>query len=288
MYTIKQLQAFVATAEHSGFSQAAKFLKKDRTTISELVESLEVDAGLKLFERHARKLTLTDTGQHLFQFAKATLEEQKLFNSSVEGLNRSEPNHLTLAVDSLLPRSRIYRSLATVAQQFPTIELTLLSGDTKSVMEWVADGRAEVGVLTSLMDRFEGLTHFGIFSFDIVDIAPPTWFNQGAVLNDWQVRSKPLINFRFLKNLDLSHQQKSHHNIYVNNVDEMVRMVASGIGWASVPSELAKPYIEQGLVSEFSFEGEQAFVWNAEVAYRTDRWLSSAADCFVDNMIASN
>ena len=57
------LRSFEAAARHLNFTAAADELNLTQSAISQQVRSLEVRLGLKLFERKARGLLLTDEGR---------------------------------------------------------------------------------------------------------------------------------------------------------------------------------------------------------------------------------
>ena len=53
-FTLRQLQFFVAAAEHGSVSGAAKSLAISQSSVTEAIKSLEGDLGITLFERRAR------------------------------------------------------------------------------------------------------------------------------------------------------------------------------------------------------------------------------------------
>lgn len=64
--SLNAMRAFEATARHLSFTQAANELCVTVTAVSHQVRHLEAVLGLKLFERQARALALTTSGETLF------------------------------------------------------------------------------------------------------------------------------------------------------------------------------------------------------------------------------
>jgi DNA-binding transcriptional LysR family regulator len=60
IYSFAQLEAFTAVAENGSLVKAA--LKKDRTTLRDLIDFLEDGLGYALFIRDGRTLRLTPEG----------------------------------------------------------------------------------------------------------------------------------------------------------------------------------------------------------------------------------
>src|SRR5690554_3547163 len=60
---IKQIRYFLAVAEHKSFSKAAEKINIAQPALSLQIKVLEEKLAVKLLNRHARGVTLTDTGQ---------------------------------------------------------------------------------------------------------------------------------------------------------------------------------------------------------------------------------
>lgn len=69
----KNLQAFLATAQHLNFTHAAEALNMTQGAISRQIQSIESLMGVALFYRQARGLALTPEG------AKFILSQKKSF-----------------------------------------------------------------------------------------------------------------------------------------------------------------------------------------------------------------
>ena len=57
------LQSFLAVAEHGSLSAAARNFEGSQPTMGRHIASLEIDLGVRLFERTATGLVLTATGK---------------------------------------------------------------------------------------------------------------------------------------------------------------------------------------------------------------------------------
>ncbi|WP_027132765.1 LysR family transcriptional regulator [Geminicoccus roseus] len=70
MQTLAKLEAFVQSARHGSFSEAARRLSLTPAAVSRNVALLERDLGVRLFHRSTRRLTLTEAGER-FRLAVA-------------------------------------------------------------------------------------------------------------------------------------------------------------------------------------------------------------------------
>jgi DNA-binding transcriptional LysR family regulator len=62
-----KLKIFHTVAEASSFTKASTILNLSQSAISRQIQSLENELKIKLFERHARGLVLTNNGEYLFK-----------------------------------------------------------------------------------------------------------------------------------------------------------------------------------------------------------------------------
>ena len=75
MDRFRQLDAFVAVAEHGGFSAAAKHLNLSPPSVTRLIAALEARLDARLFVRTTRHVSLTETGRRLFADATRVLAD---------------------------------------------------------------------------------------------------------------------------------------------------------------------------------------------------------------------
>ena len=85
-----KLKIFHTVAEASSFTKASTVLNLSQSAISRQIQSLEHELKIKLFERHARGLVLTDNGKYLFQTAHEVIAKLK----DVEATFSDEKNKL--------------------------------------------------------------------------------------------------------------------------------------------------------------------------------------------------
>ena len=111
MRDLNDLQFFAAVIAHGSFSAAARQLGVPKSRISRRVALLEEELGVRLIERSTRHLSVTEVGQHVYDRARAALEEVGAIEdaalrsrSEPRGLVRvSCPLGLTRSISELLP-----------------------------------------------------------------------------------------------------------------------------------------------------------------------------------------
>ena len=74
---------FYAVAEAGNFTKATYVLNLSQSAISRQIQSLEQELKTKLFERHARGLSLTENGEYLFKTAHEVISKLKDVESAL-------------------------------------------------------------------------------------------------------------------------------------------------------------------------------------------------------------
>src|SRR4051794_36440325 len=75
MDKLRSLHYFVAAAETSSFSAAARRFGVSTAAVAKMIQSLERELGLTLFERHAQGLALTAGGASYLEACRPALAQ---------------------------------------------------------------------------------------------------------------------------------------------------------------------------------------------------------------------
>ena len=102
-FTLRQLRTFVAVAEAGSVSHAAQVLSISQSAVSEAVKDLEADLGVRLFDRHARGLSVTQRGHQFLRHARDILAQVQASRRVIAGEEREAlRGTLQLGVTSLM------------------------------------------------------------------------------------------------------------------------------------------------------------------------------------------
>ena len=126
-----KLKIFHAVAEAGSFTKATINLNLSQSAISRQILSLENDLKIKLFERHARGLSLTDNGEHLYKTAHEVISKLKDVESTLIDKRDKLSGKLTITTVVsfgtvwLTPRIKEFMKLN------PEVEIELIFDDTE-------------------------------------------------------------------------------------------------------------------------------------------------------------
>ena len=150
--TLRQLQYFVAVAEHRAFGTAADALAVSQPSLSKQLATMEAELGATLFERTSRRVTLTSVGEELLPRARTILQEVREFRATARGSVGPFGDRLSIGV---LPSIGAYfMPLASrrLHRLFPDLRLAVQEGSTIQLLAMLKDGRLDAVIGTPTND----------------------------------------------------------------------------------------------------------------------------------------
>ncbi|MBY5320898.1 MULTISPECIES: LysR family transcriptional regulator [Rhizobium] len=123
------LADFNLVARHGGFGKAARATGRPKATLSRRVAELESDLALRLFERGARNLKLTEEGRALFERTGALLAELDETAAAIASGGQKPKGRLRISAPLHFSQTAMGRIAAGFALQYPEVRLEVTSED---------------------------------------------------------------------------------------------------------------------------------------------------------------
>lgn len=144
----QSLQAFIAVADTTSFSQAGEQLHLTQPAISKRIATLEHQTGAKLFDRINRRVSLTEAGRLLLPRARQILQLVEDSRRQLHNLSGSVEGSLTLATSHHVGLHRLPPALKAFTQRYPDVDLDLRFLDSEQAYHGVITGEIELAVVT--------------------------------------------------------------------------------------------------------------------------------------------
>ena len=123
------LADFNLVARHGGFGRAARESGRPKATLSRRVAELEASLDLRLFERGARSLKLTEEGRALFERTALLLTELEETATAIASGGHSARGRLRISVPLLFSQTAMGRLAAGFALRYPEVRLEVTTED---------------------------------------------------------------------------------------------------------------------------------------------------------------
>lgn len=143
-----RLYAFLAVAEHGGFSAAGRAVGRTQSAVSQAVAGLERQLGQQLFHREARGATLTEAGRILLAHAQQAETELQDAKRRLAALSPSESDQLRIGTTDTLGCYLLPEALSAFRTLHPRTEVHMIAGTSPAIAEAVAEGKVEAGVVS--------------------------------------------------------------------------------------------------------------------------------------------
>ena len=241
-----KLKIFHAVAEAGSFTSATVILNISQSAISRQIQSLEEDLKVKLFERHARGLTLTQNGEYVYKTAHEVISKIKEIETSLGDQKNKPTGKLTITTVRsfgthwLTPRIQEFMNLN------PEIEIELIFDDKELDL---STRQADIGIF---MRRPKQLNYI---QRKLVDInyhiygstrylekygIPKTTndLNKHRFISFGKGAPSPVFNPDWALKLGNKDSKKRKPIMKVNSVMGLLLAVESGVGLAALPDYL--------------------------------------------------
>ena len=126
---LEALADFNLVARHGGFGRAARAMDRPKATLSRRVAELEASLNLRLFERGARVLKLTEEGKALFERTSALLTELDETAAAIASGGGTPRGKLRISAPLLFSQIAMGKLAAEFALQYPEVRLEVTTED---------------------------------------------------------------------------------------------------------------------------------------------------------------
>jgi DNA-binding transcriptional LysR family regulator len=167
------LKTYLELIKLGSFSAVAKKLSISQPAVSFQIQKLEHDLEARLINRNQKKITLTDAGRRLLEFATAVDGEETALLQDL-GKLRDEVGGELLIAASTTPGEYVMPVLVgEFLNQNPAVRSRVVIEDSTLVISGVKDGKYEVGFCGSVPPKGQGFETFKMAEDEIVLIVFP-------------------------------------------------------------------------------------------------------------------
>jgi len=241
-----KLKIFYAVAEAGSFTSATVNLNLSQSAISRQIQSLEYDLNVKLFERHARGLTLTENGEYVFRTAREVISKLKEVETSLGDKKNKPTGKLTVTTFVSFGTTWLTPRIQEFMQLNPDIEIELIFDDKELDL---STRQADIGIWARRPKQLNYIQK------KLIDInyhiyGSPKYLekygypkkesdlNQHKFISFGKGAPSPVFNPDWALKLGMKDNKKRKTVMKVNSVYGLLLAVQSGVGLAALPDYL--------------------------------------------------
>ena len=272
------LADFNLVARHGGFGRAARAAGRPKATLSRRVSELESSLDLRLFERGARALKLTQEGRALYERTGALLAELGETAAAIASGGDKPRGGLRISAPLLFSQTAMGKLAAAFALKYPQVRLEVTTEDR--AVDMIEEGYDLV--IRVNPDPDETLVGRILMRDRLVVVASP---GLGRPKGD---RAVPSVA-RGASDLSTTWDVRARSRSFRIKTDPVLRLsslimvrdaVRAGVGAARLPISLVNHDLAAGRLAHWGdIDGPDIILW---ALYPSRRLLSARVSAFLD------
>lgn len=147
------MRVFVTAARTLSFSKCAAALNITQPAVSRHIGELEARYGMPLFTRGTSGVALTKAGGLLLSHAEGLLSAYQKMDYDMELLSQTSQGRLSIGASTTIAMYLLPPVLASFMELSGGVEVSMLSGNSENVEQWLRDGTVDIGFVENASRR---------------------------------------------------------------------------------------------------------------------------------------
>ncbi len=167
-----KLKVFCTVAETKSFSKASEIIHLTQPAVSLQIQSLEETYETKLFDRTGNTITLTPSGEVLYNYAKDILALYAEAEKEIGKITGLIKGSVMIGASSTIGNYVLPNVIVEFKKLHPKIRINVVIGNTKNIEELVRSGAIDFGVVEGTITKQKIISE-PIINDELTVIIPP-------------------------------------------------------------------------------------------------------------------
>lgn len=143
---LRQIQFFVSIVDENSFTEAAEKNYVSQSAISQAMNALEADLGVKLIERKNRSFQITTAGEYFYQKCKLLLADLDAIRNETIRLGSDGESALHIGYINLYAGSELSEAIAEFSALYPEVNISVQSGTHEELYHGLVSGHLDLAL----------------------------------------------------------------------------------------------------------------------------------------------
>jgi len=246
--TLQQIEYIVALNRHRHFVKAAEECGVTQPTLSAMVQKLEDELDVKIFDRSKHPIEPTAIGEKIIRQAETTLNEMRRIQEVVDNETNSVTGTLKIGIIPTIAPYLVPDFIATFRKDYEFISLTISEMRTTNVLEQLQNGYIDLAIVSTPLDQPDML-EIPLYYEKFIAYFSPTQIHAEVPLN---AKDMPLDDLWILQEghcarrqiFNFCHAETSNHMYEAGSIDTLIKIVDKNGGYTVIP-ELHRPFLTE-------------------------------------------
>ena len=282
-----RLFIFHTVARLGSFTRAAGDLNISQPAVSIQVKELERSLDTTLLIRMRSGVSLTDTGETVFDYTRRIFTLADEMTNAIQDLTGLESGRLTIGSSSTPGEYILPLAIGKFRERYPKVEVSLDISNTRTVIDQILSRELDLGMAGAPVD-IRGLASFLYVNDEVVLVASPTHpisrrrrlTVQDIVDEPYVMREAGSATRRAAEEHFASMGASVRVTMEFGSNEAVKRAASAGLGLGVVSKFSVGPDVAAGYLNVLSVQG-----WRCErpltVFYRDDTHISAVQRAFL-------
>lgn len=274
---LNQLRYFQAIVECGSFTEAAEQCHISQSAISQQIQSLEAELGVKLLSREKRKISLTPAGEHFYRKSLVLVSDyERLVRETTKIANGNETS-LRIGVLLSYGGEELQRAVTVFTRKYPDINIKIKAGNHEELREWLLAEEVDIN-LSDQRRSFSNSAYNVILRTNqcYIEIAKDNPISKLDHVTSEELRNTPciLVCNEGQEFIEKQYYQSDWHVngefLYASSVKEARLMIVSNKGYMPVDGEPVLSHFSENItrvpynIGSTQFERNLCVFWNKD------------------------
>ncbi|HCD53445.1 MAG TPA: DNA-binding transcriptional regulator OxyR [Balneolaceae bacterium] len=240
---IQQLEYIVALDEERHFNRAAKTCNVSQPTLSMMVQKLEEELGIIIFDRRKKPIVPTPDGERILEYARSVIVSTRAMKQIRQESEEEPSGVLDVAVIPTLAPYLIPLFVNSFIRKYPKIKLRISELTTERIIEKLKQSKIDAGILVTPVDEasiFEDPLFYEPFWVYTNQMSDKEFVTSEDINTDelWLLEEGHCFRTQIFKLCDLKRKTSSQFEYQAGSIETLKKLVDMQEGITILP-ELA-------------------------------------------------
>lgn len=248
--TLQQMEYIVAVYRTRHFAKAADACGVTQPTLSAMIQKLEQELDIKIFERSPQQVVPTPIGKLVVEQAWKVLQRAKKIKDIVAEEKKSTAGSLRIGILPTIAPYLLPRFFSQMQAEYPELEMKVWEMKTSEMTRAIDKGEIDAGILADIegLENYQKTTLFYEQFLGYVAENDPVFEKPTIKISDlsneflWLLDEGHCFRNQMVKFCQLKSATLSQSSYSLGSIETFMRMVESGKGMTFIP-ELALPQL---------------------------------------------
>lgn len=244
--TLQQLEYILAVDQHRHFTKAAEQCFVTQPTLSAMIQKLEEELEVKIFDRTQQPICPTQVGALIIKQAREVLVQVDKVKNIIEEEKQEIGGKFRLGILPTIAPYLLPRFFQQMVQKYPKLDVTVAEMKTPDIKRALLTGEIDAGILAELPDmEMYNHTHLFYEEFFAYVSRKDNLFEKKVIKSSelsgellWLLDEGHCFRDQMVRFCSIKAARDSQLTYQLGSMETFMRMVESGKGMTFVP-ELA-------------------------------------------------